>query len=59
MHYDDVQFARGFFNRVQIKTDNGIKWLTVPLKKHSRGQLIDECIIDYSQDWVHQHREDA
>ena len=57
VHYDDVQFARGFFNRVQIKTEHGIKWITVPLVKHHRGQLIDECIIDYSQNWIHQHRE--
>ena len=57
VHYDDVQFVRGFFNRVQIKTERGIKWITVPLSNHHRGQLIDECIIDYSQNWVHQHRE--
>ena len=57
VHYDDVQFVRGFFNRVQIKTERGIKWLTVPLVKHRRGVLIDDCIIDYSQMWIHQHRE--
>jgi hypothetical protein len=57
VHYDDVQFSRGFFNRVQIKTERGIKWITVPLVKHHRGQLIDNCIIDYSQNWIHQHRE--
>ena len=57
VHYDDVQFARGFFNRVQIKTEHGVKWITVPLVKHHRGQLIDECVIDYSQNWVHKHRE--
>lgn len=57
VHYDDVQFARGFFNRVQIKTERGIKWITVPLVKHHRGQQINECIIDYSQNWVHRHRE--
>ena len=57
VHYDDVQFARGFLNRVQIKTEHGMKWLTVPLAKYHRGQLIDECLIDYSQNWVHQHRE--
>lgn len=57
VHYDDVQFARGFFNRVQVKTDRGIKWITVPLVKHHRGQHIDDCIIDYSQNWIYQHRE--
>ena len=57
IHYDDVQFTRGFYNRVQIKTERGVKWISVPLVKHHRGHLIDECIIDYSQNWVHQHRE--
>lgn len=55
IHYDDVQFARGFFNRVQIKTDKGQKWLSVPLKKHHRGQGILEIEIDNSRDWRCEH----
>lgn len=55
VHYDDVQFARGFFNRVQIKTEQGQKWLSVPLKKHHRGQLILEIEIDNSRDWPDEH----
>ena len=57
VHYDDVQFARGFLNRVQAKTSNGLTWLTVPLQNKRRGQKINECIIDYSQDWRTKHRE--
>jgi hypothetical protein len=57
VHYDDVQFTRGFFNRVQIKTKDGIQWLTVPLRKHHRGQLIDSIEIDESIDWRGEHRE--
>ena len=57
IHYNDVQFSRGFFNRVQVKTSNGIKWLTVPLKKHRQKQLIDEVKICYEQDWVTKHRQ--
>jgi hypothetical protein len=55
VHYDDVQYARGFFSRVQIKTGNGIKWLSVPLRDQHRGQTIDECRIDNSTDWKSKH----
>jgi len=56
IHYDDVQYARGFYNRVQIKTANGSKWLTVPLRDQHRGQRIDEVLIDNRIDWRAQHR---
>jgi hypothetical protein len=57
VHYDDVQFARGFFNRVQVKTEYGIKWLTVPLRAQHRGQTIDECRIDDAIEWRTRHRD--
>lgn len=57
MHYDDVQLARGFYNRVQVKTVNGSKWLTVPLRDHHRGQHIDEVLIDDRTDWRSQHKD--
>lgn len=56
VHYDDVQYARGFYNRVQVKTEHGTKWLTVPLRDHHRGQRIDEILIDDRTDWRSQHR---
>ncbi len=56
-HYDDVQYARGFYNRVQIKTANGIKWLTVPLRDQHRGQHIDEVQVDDRTDWRRRHRD--
>lgn len=55
VHYDDVQFARGFYNRVQIKTEHGCRWLTVPLRDHHRGQRIDEIVVDDHVDWRKQH----
>jgi hypothetical protein len=55
VHYDDVQYVRGFFSRVQIKTSDGIKWLSVPLRNQHRGQTIDECRIDNSIDWKSKH----
>ncbi len=57
IHYDDVQYARGFYNRVQAKTANGSKWISVPLSNHHRGQRIDEVLIDNQTDWRSQHRD--
>ena len=57
IHYDDVQYARGFYNRVQVKTENGTKWLTVPLRDFHRGQHINEVQLDDRKDWRDQHRD--
>lgn len=56
IHYDDVQLSRGFYNRVQIKTAHGIKWLTVPLKNKHRGQTIQETMIENDSNWKYKHR---
>lgn len=56
IHYDDVQFTRGFYNRVQVKTANGSKWMTVPLRERRLGQHINEIQIDERTDWRSQHR---
>jgi len=54
--YNDVQFSKGSFtSRVQIKTVNGVKWLSVPLKKFNLGDCINEVMIDAKQDWKSQH----
>jgi len=55
VHFDDVQFARGFVNRVQIKTPNGPAWLTVPLRKHSQKTLINELRTSEDSDWQKKH----
>lgn len=57
VHYDDVQLTRGFYNRVQVKTEKGSRWITVPLKDHHRGQKIDETLVDDRVDWRQQHRD--
>ena len=42
VYYDDVAFSKGsFFNRVQIKTSRGSKWLTVPLEHFELGTAIN------------------
>lgn len=56
IHYDDVQFARGFYNRVQVKTPQGTCMITVPLRDKHRGQKIDESLISYETDWASHHR---
>jgi len=55
VHYDTVAFDRGFYNRVQVKTEQGSRWITVPLSDHRRGQLIDEIRINKTQNWQKQH----
>ena len=57
VHYDDVQFPQGrsFINRVQIKTKDGIKWLTVPIDKRNSGKLINETLISYNENWREKH----
>lgn len=56
VHYDDVQLTRGFYNRVQIKTKDGSKWMTVPLRDAHRGQLLNEVEVDEREDWREKHR---
>ena len=56
VYYSDVQYSKGSFtNRVQIKTKNGTKWLTVPLKGFSLGQKINQVEIQDSEDWRKKH----
>lgn len=57
VHYDDVKFPQGrsFINRIQIKTKDGVKWLTVPIDKKNSGKLIYETLISYSENWVDKH----
>lgn len=58
VHYDDVQLAsRSFSNRVQVKTSVGAQWLTVPIRRHSRGCLINEVEVDYRTDWQRSHKD--
>jgi hypothetical protein len=57
VHYSDVQFSKGSFtNRVQIKTSQGSRWLTVPLEGLRLGQRINEVRIQDRTDWRAGHR---
>lgn len=56
VHYSNVQFSKGsFVNRVQVKTAEGVRWLTVPLNNLRLGQRIDEVSIDNRKNWRQQH----
>lgn len=56
IHYDDVQLSRGFYNRVQVKDEDGPKFITVPLKNKKQKDLINQVAISYDQDWCSHHR---
>lgn len=53
--FDDVQFSKGFINRVQCKTPSGFSWLTIPLAKHQRNTLICDLNISDNNDWKKKH----
>jgi WbqC-like protein family len=56
VHYDDVAFSKGgFSNRVQIKTNQGSQWLTVPLRDVKLGAEIRELGFNETKDWRKQH----
>ncbi len=57
VHYDDVQYplGRSFMSRVQVKTPDGIQWLSVPIKNQGI-QLIKDVTVDESQDWRSHHK---
>ncbi len=55
-HYDDVQLPQGrsFMARVQIKTADGVAWLTAPLDRKRSGKLINEVVFA-ADDWRERH----
>ena len=57
IHYDDVQLPQGrsFMSRVQLKSANGISWLTVPIDHTKSGKLLNETVIFESEDWRSKH----
>lgn len=52
--FDDVQFPRAktFGNRVEIKTNNGAVWLTVPVTHRGELNNFNEVGIDNNQNWA-------
>jgi len=55
IHLDDAQFSKGgFMNRVQVKTDQGLRWLTVPLQDHVLETPLNQ-IQPATHDWPRKH----
>lgn len=53
--YDDVQYShRTWRNRNQVKTANGLVWLSVPVL-HGHDTLIENARIRYDTRWVDKH----
>lgn len=57
VHYDDVQLPHGrsFTTRVQVKTRDGMHWLTVPVDRRRSGSLINEALIHDRMGWRETH----
>jgi len=56
VHYDDVPFSKGSFtNRVQIKTPQGSRWMTVPLDGLKLGQSIETVAVMPKDLWQGKH----
>ncbi|CAG9169639.1 WbqC family protein [Cupriavidus pampae] len=55
--YDDMQYTRrDWRNRNQIKTPQGVQWLTVPVQVKGRyDQKIRDTEIDGDADWARTH----
>ena len=54
---DNVQYARrSYQNRNKFKCSSGSKWLTVPVQKVSRNELIKNIFIENSTDWRKLHK---
>ena len=56
---DDIQYTRrDWRNRNLVKSNNGLKWLSVPvISKGQRDQLIKDTKIDNSFSWSEKHWE--
>jgi hypothetical protein len=53
---DHVQLARGFTNRVQIKSNQGSKWLTIPIKKQKSYSPINKTLSNDELMWGQKHK---
>jgi len=55
--FDDIQFPRGkdFIFRNKIKTENGAKWLSIPIKNRSEFVSIKNAEINNDIEWNKKH----
>ncbi|NBX37090.1 MAG: hypothetical protein EBR10_07705 [Planctomycetes bacterium] len=57
VHYDDVQIPQGrsFITRVQVKTAQGVTWLTAPVDHAHSGRTIRETRLGPAARWRPKH----
>jgi WbqC-like protein family len=57
IHYDDVQLPQGrsFMSRVQIKSAQGVLWLTAPVDRTRSGKLLKDVMLFSEEDWRAKH----
>jgi hypothetical protein len=57
IHYEDVQLPQGrsFMSRVQLKSANGISWLTAPIDHAKSGKLLNEVVLLAADAWRDKH----
>lgn len=57
IHYDDVQLPQGrsFISRVQLKSANGVSWLTLPIDHTKSGKQINEVVLVKPEEWRTKH----
>jgi len=54
--YDDAQFVKDRFdNRNKIRTSEGYRWLTVPIKRPVFSKKLNEIEISYNTNWIKEH----
>src|SRR4051812_35711692 len=46
VYLDTVQFDKRFQNRNQIKTANGVRWLTMPVLHHTEQTIAEARLVD-------------
>ncbi len=50
---DTVRFTpRHEENRCRLKASDGAQWLTIPMRRESREQLVQDTRIDHTQHWL-------
>lgn len=56
VHYDDVQLSTGgFINRVEVKTHQGSRWMTIPLAESRLGQTIRDARVSDKEKFRRRH----
>ena len=53
---DDAQFVKDRFdNRNKIRTNEGYRWITVPIKRPVFAKKLNEINVSYGSNWIEEH----